>query len=227
MIFLCKLLLAIIPVLLLLWYIYHKGEGKQIKTKVLIWAFIGGYTLVLPIVDIVSDKLQNLGVYVSDVEITFDILWEMFVEAALLEELLKFCVLSFILKYFYKQKGSGIVVVAAFVGLGYAYMENLCYIVPEDNWLAVGVLRALLSVPIHFCYAVIMGSLCFYAQYCHNAKVVLYSLALILPICLHWLGNAIIIIPELDRFQLVLKFIWCAVLMICSVRIIKGLKMSK
>ena len=224
MIFICKLFLAIISVLLLLWYIYHKGEGKQIKIKVLIWAFVGGYTLVLPIVDIVSDKLQNLGVYVSDVETTFDILWEKFVEAALLEELLKFCVLSFILKYFYKQKGSGIVVVAAFVGLGYAYMENLCYIVPEDNWLAVGVLRALLSVPIHFCYAVIMGSLCFYAQYCHNAKVVLYSLALILPICLHWLGNAIIIIPELDRFQLVLKFIWCAVLMICSVRIIKGLK---
>ena len=130
MIFICKLLLAIISVLLLLWYIYHKGEGKQIKIKVLIWAFVGGYTLVLPIVDIVSDKLQNLGVYVSDVETTFDILWEKFVEAALLEELLKFCVLSFILKYFYKQKGSGIVVVAAFVVFWYNITKILHVSIP-------------------------------------------------------------------------------------------------
>ena len=52
------------------------------------------------------------------------------------------------------------IVYACFIGLGFAGIENIMYVFGNDTVggaLTTGVMRALLSVPGHFLFAVIMG----------------------------------------------------------------------
>ena len=49
-----------------------------------------------------------------------------------------------------------IVVYAVFVSLGFAFLENLFYVLPEGT-VKVGIIRALLAVPGHACDAIFMG----------------------------------------------------------------------
>lgn len=226
MTFICEMLLAILlaqfPVLLMLYYIYHKGEGRIVPFKVLVVAFIGGIMSVLPIHRI-CEMLYEAGLCTctKDCQTTSETLWNTFVTAALLEELLKFCVLIVILKCAYKPRGGGVVVIAAFVGLGFAYVENLIYIMFSDNWLATGIARALMSVTDHFSYAVIMGTLYFYACHCHKARFLLYPLALLLPICLHWSGNAIL---KISGWSVILTPVWSITLFVFSCKLIKKIQ---
>ena len=47
---------------------------------------------------------------------------------------------------------------AVCIGLGFAALENVFYIVgEEENWIGVAVSRALLAVPGHYAFAVLMG----------------------------------------------------------------------
>ena len=220
MILIYKLLLALLPVLLMLYYVYHKGEGNQILSKVLVASFIGGFMLMLP-THLISIILYEVGLYTKGDQTVSETLWRMFITGAMLEELLKFGVFIVTLKFAYKPRGGGVVVIAAFVGLGFASDENLLYIMTSDNWVATGIARALLSVTDHFSYGVVMGALYFYAYHCHKAGFIVYPLALILPISLHWLGNAILITPALDEWDIVLAPVWSITLFVLACRLIK------
>lgn len=214
-----KILLALTPSLLLLWFVYRKCGGKSVKFKTLALAFGGVLLTVIPL-GIIRVILKVAGVYSTENQTTFDILWENFIKAAVLEEFLKFSTFYIILKSCYKQKGSGIVVIAAATGLGFAFMENLFHI-QNDNWISIGIFRTFLSVPDHFSYGVIMGSMYFFAQYFKKAKVALCLSALIIPIFVHWLGNAIVLTPELDRYNMLLTLLWSIFMFICAWKLIK------
>ena len=69
-----------------------------------------------------------------------------------------------------------------------------------------------------------MGSLYFYAQHNGNTRRILYVLALIIPICLHWLDNAILMIPELDRWDIILAHVCSITLFVCANRLIKKVR---
>jgi RsiW-degrading membrane proteinase PrsW (M82 family) len=49
------------------------------------------------------------------------------------------------------------IVYAVCVGLGFAAIENVFYVLGSEDWLSVAVMRASLSVPGHYAFAVIMG----------------------------------------------------------------------
>ena len=49
------------------------------------------------------------------------------------------------------------IVYAVCVGLGFAAVENVFYVFSDDDWAEVAILRALLAVPGHYAFAVLMG----------------------------------------------------------------------
>lgn len=89
----------------------------------------------------------------------FDAAVDAFFVAALPEESFKLFALWLILRKnpFYDEHFDGIVY-AVCVGLGFAAVENVFYVVGEDeDWVGVAVARALLAVPGHYAFAVLMG----------------------------------------------------------------------
>jgi len=105
--------------------------------------------------------------------------------AALPEELSKLIMLSILVKSnkYFDEFLDG-VVYAVFIAMGFAAVENVCYLLTNPaNWSAVIVGRTILSVPAHFCYAAVMGA-CFSLWYFRTQKSFLY-LAAIAPIVLH------------------------------------------
>jgi RsiW-degrading membrane proteinase PrsW (M82 family) len=82
-----------------------------------------------------------------------------FFVAALPEESFKLLALWLILRKnpYFDDHIDGIVY-AVCIGLGFAALENVFYIVgEEENWMGVAVSRALLAVPGHYAFAVLMG----------------------------------------------------------------------
>ncbi len=115
-------------------------------------------------------------------------LYTSFVSAAIPEEALKLgmlCILASCCRHF-DEYFDGIVY-AVCIGMGFAAFENILYLFGEDDWLIIGISRALLAVPAHYFFAVIMGAF-FALSYFHQKNRTLYRcLALIIPIAVHGL----------------------------------------
>ena len=82
-----------------------------------------------------------------------------FLGAAIPEEVVKLFALRWILRRnpYFDEHVDGIVY-AVCIGLGFAAMENIGYVaMEEDDWLTVAIARALLVVPGHYAFAVLMG----------------------------------------------------------------------
>lgn len=78
--------------------------------------------------------------------------------AALLEEAFKLLTLWVVLRknpYFDEHFDS--IVYAVCVGLGFAAVENIFYVFSEEERVTVAVSRALLAVPGHYAFAILMG----------------------------------------------------------------------
>lgn len=77
---------------------------------------------------------------------------------ALPEEFVKFLPLVFILMRHHACRGPADVMVAAVgVGLGFAALENVFYVMEEEEWIGIGWLRAYSAVPAHAMFGIIMG----------------------------------------------------------------------
>ena len=83
------------------------------------------------------------------------------------------------------------IVYSVCVGLGFATVENIGYVVLDDNWASVGLMRAIFSVPGHYAFAVLMGY--YYAQY-HFVKRSFLNWICILavPVLAHGVYDAIV-----------------------------------
>ena len=81
-----------------------------------------------------------------------------FLVAAVPEETFKLLALWMVLRKnpYFDEHFDGIVY-AVCVGLGFATIENIFYIFSHENWLTIAVTRALLAVPGHYAFAVLMG----------------------------------------------------------------------
>lgn len=140
--------LSIAPVVLLTVYIYRQDKYEKEPLGMLARAFIGGM-VAIPL-DLALVSLVN-GIHHSDT-----VFYSAFIEAGFCEELCKFVVL-FLTIWWNKNFNEYMdgIVYAAFVGLGFACVENVLYVF--QGGIGTGIVRALLSVPGHFLFAVIMG----------------------------------------------------------------------
>ncbi|MBR1415861.1 MAG: PrsW family intramembrane metalloprotease [Prevotella sp.] len=149
---------ALLPAVVLWISIWRKDP--QPEPKAWLWkAVIYGAGISVPVV--LVESAISTSLFGADTEPTtlLGTTIDAFLVAALPEEGFKLLALWLILRKnpYFDEHFDGIVY-AVCVGLGFAAIENVGYLFTySDEWVSVAVSRALLAVPAHYAFAVIMG----------------------------------------------------------------------
>ncbi|MBQ3190212.1 MAG: PrsW family intramembrane metalloprotease, partial [Bacteroides sp] len=112
------------------------------------------------------------------------------------------------------QRMDGIVY-AVCVSLGFAALENVMYLLGSyDEWVSVGISRALTAVPGHFGFGVLMGYYYSLGKFdSQNFASAKYK-ALIVPIIVHGLYDFICfmmgIVPAIAAIIMIVFIVFCA-----------------
>jgi RsiW-degrading membrane proteinase PrsW (M82 family) len=151
------LIAAVLPVAVLCYYIYKKDVNKE-PTELLTKIFIFGFFSAIPVIIVELFLDLFFSTTQGDFLITFI---NTFISVALVEEGFKWLITKYI---GYDNKAFDevydIIVYAVFASLGFACVENILYVFMNgyDN----AFMRAIISIPGHTCFAVLMGY--FFAQ---------------------------------------------------------------
>ena len=198
-------LAAILPAVLLWLYIWKKDQQPEPTSelvKAVLWG--GGACLVAALLEAaIETAIFGLdGTPSNIVETTL----VAFFSAAIPEESLKLLVLWLVLRKnpYFDEHYDGIVY-AVSVGLGFAGLENIMYVMGEEAWVTVAISRALLAVPGHYAFAIIMGY--YYSIYHfvdHSPKV--GACILLVPIILHGIYDALAMSGLVDPVVGVISF---------------------
>ena len=174
------LLLAVLPPLLIAFYIYKKDKYDVEPTRMIIKSFLFGCLTPIPVLIIslyVNESIfPNLFLYV-------------FFGIAFVEEGVKY---FFLKKFFYNKKEfnepmDGIVY-AVMVSLGFAFVENILYVyfyAPEQS-MYVAFSRMYSAIPLHAFCGVILGYFVGIAKFSFNKNVILFK-GFFLAVLLHCL----------------------------------------
>lgn len=181
---------AILPAAILWLYIWKKDSQPE-PTFWLVKAVLlgGGICIPVVIVEIVIEMLlHSIGIVPTNLVGTT---MQAFVVAAIPEETFKLLALWLVLRKnsYFDEHFDGIVY-AVCVGLGFAAIENVFYILGEEEWMSVAILRALLAVPAHYAFAILMGY--YYSVYHfvnHSTKNAICIL--LVPVMAHGIYDAI------------------------------------
>lgn len=198
---------ALLPVLLLLFYIYKKDKYQPEPAGQILKAF--GYGILS--VFIALGMSAPMHVYVLDSMPVIEKVRVAFLEAAIPEEGAKlFMLWSFLRKNRYFDERMDGVVYAVCVSLGFAGVENICYLFHNyDNWLHIGVARALFAVPGHFGFGVLMGY--YYSLVTFSSRAVVRNRFLLwfAPILAHGLYDFLLLMVDEVHPVFVLMLIAC------------------
>ena len=182
---LISILAALAPVALLLLYIYYQDKKAPEPTDMLFKAFrfgvLSAIVVMLVLAPFGSNELpKNL----------FQSIKVSFFEAGIPEEFFKW-VFLYILIWKSPQFDEYIdgLVYAVFVSMGFACLENVMYVVPGG--MSVAVSRALLSVPAHFLFAVIMGYYFSLAKFNPDERTKYLAMSIVLPMIAHGLFDTL------------------------------------
>lgn len=172
---------AAFPVVIFLYMIYQKDHEKE-PLSLLLKCFGGGcLSVILSLV--ITYPLGLLANYFpGDFLSSFH---ASFFEAGIPEEVAKYCFLYLIV---WKSKElnhhfDGIVY-AVFVSLGFAFVENIFYVI--EGGMNIAIARAVLSIPGHGLDGVLMGYYFSLARFHEGKQRILFLIkALLLPILFH------------------------------------------
>lgn len=175
---------ALLPAALLWIYIWKKDTKKE-PTSWLIKATIWGIVICIPVALVEA----GLGYMFGDVEgkpsNLIDTTMTAFFVAALPEEAFKLLALWLVLRKnpYFDEHFDGIVY-AVCIGLGFAALENIAYVFGTNGGMFTAIVRALLAVPGHYAFAILMGY--YYSIYHfvdHSPKVA--ACTLLVPVLAH------------------------------------------
>ena len=181
---------ALLPAILLWLYIWKKDTQKE-PTSWLIKALLWGVAIIIPVAILESGiEAMLFGVDGKPTSL-FDTTSMAFIVAALPEETLKLFALWMVLRKnpYFDEHLDGIVY-AVCVGLGFASMENIMYVFSEEDWFSTAIVRALLAVPGHYAFAILMGY--YYSVYHfvdHSPKIA--ACVLLVPVLAHGTYDAL------------------------------------
>jgi hypothetical protein len=177
------LLSSITPVILFLFLIYNKDSIKE-PPGLLLKCFFGGFLSI--IIALFFDKILRPfghGFITPFSRSVFDA----FFQAGFPEELSKLIILYWLVwkRKEFDQHYDGIIY-AVFVSMGFAFVENLMYV--YDGGMGVALMRAVLAVPGHGFFAVVMGYYFSLAKFKEGAKKVEFMIkCLLVPVIMHGL----------------------------------------
>lgn len=188
-------LITILPVIILLWFIYKKDIIAKEPVRLLVLLFFMGCLSIVPAVVMET----ALMAFCPDLPVISG-LYQGFVVAGFSEELCKLLLLTLVVwrNRNFNEYFDGIVY-AVFLSMGFACFENFSYVFGQDSYsesLSTGIMRALLAVPAHFLFAVTMGYHLSLAKFDSLAKWKHLSRALLFPVLLHGTYDALLMIPE-------------------------------
>ena len=181
---------ALLPAAILWLYIWKKDSQPE-PTSWLIKAVLLGVGICIPVVIVeigIEFLLFSAGIAPTDLVGTTI---RAFVVAAIPEETFKLLALWLILRKnpHFDEHFDGIVY-AVCIGLGFAAIENVFYILGEEEWISVAVSRALLAVPAHYAFALLMGY--YYSVYHFVDHSIKNAICILLvPVMAHGIYDAI------------------------------------
>ena len=196
---------AILPVIIIFYYVYKRDKFPEPPRIVFITFLLGiGITFPLGILIFAVEGFLgtlNLGIESSNFFMSF-------IRAAFLEEMMKFFVLIFYclrLDIFEEPMDALVYGVAA--SLGFAVIENWEYVLGASKdgieiAKDVALIRSFTAVPLHALAGVFMGFFLMDAIFKkHNRKFFLF-LALFFPVCLHGLYDLILFSQNISDYYI-------------------------
>ena len=193
------LLLAILPPLLIAYYVYQKDKYDKEPKSLIIKSFLFGCVAILPAIFLekIYDQslFPNLFLYV-------------FFGIALIEEGVKY---FFLKNYMYKKEEfnepmDGIVY-AVMISLGFATVENISYVFKyEDQGLFVAITRMFTAIPLHAVCGVILGYFVGLAKFSEDKRPLLFK-GLFLAVLIHALYNYFIFLGQGFIFSIIVLIV--------------------
>lgn len=204
--------LAIAPVLIILIFVYARDKVEKEPIGLILLLLGLGALSCLPAMGMELAGSALLGIFLPENSIAF-IFLENFLVVALSEELVKYV---FTRIGTWKNKNFNFfydgIIYAATVSLGFALLENILYVVGDENGLQVALMRAILSIPGHAAWGVFMGFFYSEAKYRknfgRNSESKTYTaLALVVPILMHGFYDFALSVDNILMLILLLAFV--------------------
>lgn len=150
------ILIASAPIIIILMYVYYRDKYEKEPLALLLKGLLMGGIIVIPI--LFAERLvSGMGAQwmVKPMNSAF---YTAFFVAALCEEAFKFVAVYVLIwrNANFNEKFDGIVY-AVFVSLGFAWVENVMYVMNAADSMHVGFLRAFTAVPAHAMFGILMG----------------------------------------------------------------------
>ena len=184
------LITALIPAVILGWWIYKKDSAQPEPPQMLAKAFLYGVGSTF-VTLVITSFMSMMGVMVYELGSFAGAVSTALFAAALPEEIAKLLMLWLFLRKnpFYDEYFDGIVY-AACVGLGFAGTENILYLLQSEDWLGTGIVRGMTAVPAHFAIACAMGY--FYSKrHFGDRSRFTACCVLAVPVLIHWVYDAL------------------------------------
>ena len=192
--------IAVLPVLVLAFVVYRQDKYEKEPFGKLIKAFVMGALAIIP-----AGLMEGILMIFTPSYPILGGAYTGYVVAGCSEEL---CKLFFLYLAVWKSKEfneyfDGIVY-ACFVALGFACFENISYVTMQEEFasaMATGFMRAILSVPGHFLFGVMMGYYFSLAKFGDQKATGKHRrhylwLAFLIPMLLHGTFDSLLMIPE-------------------------------
>ena len=191
------ILAALLPVIVLGAYIYFRDPVKE-PISWLLRALIGGIIICIPTA-FVEAGISHVLFWQGFPSTLLGTTAQAFFVAAVPEEAAKLLILWLVLRRnpYFDEHFDGIVY-AVCVGLGFAAIENVAYVLQSgEGWLTVAAMRALLAVPGHYAFAIIMGY-CYSIYHFVERTPKNAAKMLIMPVMAHGVYDALAMSGSVD-----------------------------
>lgn len=188
------LILAILPGLLIGYFIYRSDKYEKESTWQLVLSFGLGMIITLPVLKLEEWSHESGFTSIDSIWLT---LFYSFVIVALSEELIKFLTLWL---YFFRQPSfnepiDGIIY-SVMIAMGFATLENILY--AHQYGIETVLLRSITAVPAHGTFAVFMGYFLGLAKFNPVRRRWLLIIALALPVAIHGIYDFFILQEAYD-----------------------------
>lgn len=184
---------AVLPVLLLLFFIYRKDRLNPEPLGKLLLTFVVGCLSVIP-AGLMEGMLMPLAPSAEAMPVSNG-LFDGYLVAGLSEELCKLLLLLLVIwrSRHFDEYFDGIVY-AAFLSLGFACVENIGYVMGGEDPMSTALMRGVLAVPAHFLFAVTMGYYVSLAKFDPAGRRKHLFHALLYPVLLHGTYDALLMV---------------------------------
>ena len=226
-------LYAIVPAVIILFYVYKKDIFPEPPRIVFITLLLGAgisfpLLIFIPFFEGYLETL-NFGIETNNFYMSF-------IRAAFLEETLKFLIVIYYCLYLNEfNEPMDALVYSVAASIGFAVYENWEYVlsgyeISLDYAKDIAFIRAFTAVPLHALAGVFMGFFLIEAVFGKDNKKLFLFLSLFFPICLHGLYNLILSSANFSTYWiyiLLIVFIVRAYFVFKKERILQKIRLEK